>query len=70
MSRLTRLIREDREYSNYASALAEAMRLPKPLPIAVSGLAGGAQDAFVIESVRDALDSGASAVTLILPDDA
>ena len=69
MSRLTRLIREDREYLNYASAFVEAMSAAKPLPIAVNGLSGGAQDAFIIEGTSDALSKGASAVTLIVSDD-
>ncbi len=69
MSRLTRLIREDREYLNYASAFVEAMSLTKPLPIAVNGLSGGAQDAFIIEGVKDALDLGVPAVTLLVSDD-
>ena len=70
MSRLTRLIREDREYLNYASAFAEAMSAPKPLPIAVNGLSGGAQDAFIIEAALDALNNGASTVMLLVSDDA
>ncbi len=55
MSRLTSLIREDREYKNFASAFTEAMSAAKPLPIAVNGLTGGAVDAFLTESVSDAL---------------
>ena len=45
MSRLTALIREDREYKNFASAFTEAMSAAKPLPIAVNGLTGGAESA-------------------------
>ena len=58
MSRLTALIREDREYKNFASAFVEAMSAARPLPIAVNGLSGGAEDAFLIESVSDALSRG------------
>ena len=58
MSRLTALIREDREYKNFASAFVEAMSAAKPLPIAVNGLSGGAEDAFLIESVSDAISRG------------
>ncbi|MBR2350720.1 MAG: transcription-repair coupling factor [Clostridia bacterium] len=58
MSRLTALIREDREYKNFASAFVEAMSATKPLPIAVNGLSGGAEDAFLIESVSDAISRG------------
>ena len=55
MSRLTYLIREDREYKNFASAFSEVASASRPLPIAVNGLTGGAEDAFIVESIRDAI---------------
>ena len=64
MSRLTSLIREDREYKNFASAFSEAASAAKPLPIAVNGLTGGAEDAFIVESVRDAIALGMSVIAL------
>jgi len=64
MPRLTSLIREDREYKNFASAFAEAMSATVPLPIAVSGLTGGAQDAFLVESVTDAKQAGEPVIVL------
>ena len=68
MSRLTSLIREDREYKNFASAFVEAMSATKPLPIAVNGLVGGAEEAFVIECVRDAASAGAPVLVFAADD--
>ena len=58
MSKLTRLIREDREYRGFAATFAEAMVSAVPLPIAINGLSGGAEDAFLAESVADAASVG------------
>ena len=54
MSSITALIGADREFRNYLDALRSTFKSPDGLPIAVNGLSGGAEDAFIIESVREA----------------
>ena len=54
MKRITSLIRADGEYGAFASLLPKAFRESEPLPIAVNGLTGGAESAFLVESVLDA----------------
>ncbi len=53
--KISRLIRCDREFAQYTAALREAFWSQKKLPIAVNGLSGGARDAFLTESVKEAL---------------
>ena len=54
MAGLTSLIRADREYRNFLDTLKTAFASPDGLPIAVNGLSGGAEDSFLVESVREA----------------
>ena len=54
MQRLSALIRADREYASFLSTLEGTLSSSEPLPIAVNGLTGGAEDAFIIESVIEA----------------
>ena len=54
MQRLSALIRADREYESFLSAMTEAYRSAESYPIAVNGLSGGAEDAFIVESVIEA----------------
>ena len=54
MQRVTSLIRADREYRNFVLSLGEAFRKDGSHPIAVNGLSGGAEDAFLVESVIEA----------------
>ena len=54
MAGLTSLIRADREYRNFLDTLKKTFTSPDGLPIAVNGLSGGAEDAFIVESVREA----------------
>ena len=54
MERITSLIRADAEYGAFAELLPRAFSAAEPLPIAVNGLVGGAEGAFLAESVRDA----------------
>lgn len=53
MKRLTSLIRADAEFEKYLRALADS-RAEGALPIAVNGLSGGAECAFIAESVTEA----------------
>ena len=64
--RLTALIRADREYKSFLSALEEAYASRESLPIAVNGLTGGAESAFLTESVIEARRiSGAPVLVLV-----
>ncbi len=54
MAGLTALIRADREYRGFLDALKTTFSSPEGLPIAVNGLSGGAEDSFLVESVREA----------------
>ena len=56
MHRLTALIRADREYQGFLDTLRQVfLRSEELYPIAVNGLSGGAEDAFIVESVSEAL---------------
>ena len=55
MKRLTSLIREDKEFLSYLDTLRAAFAGgDEPLPIVVNGLSGGAEWAFVAESIVEA----------------
>ncbi len=54
MERLTSLIRQDREFKSFLSALKTAYKEKTTLPIAINGLSGGASSAFVAECIIEA----------------
>ena len=65
MNRLTGLIRADKEYQNFLSVLSSAFAEGSSLPIAVNGLTGGAESAFLAESVIESRKiSGAPVLVL------
>ncbi len=66
MERLTGLIRADREYRNFVLSLGETFRKDDSLPIAVNGLSGGAEDAFLVESVVEARKLSPSPVLVLV----
>ena len=51
MNRLSSLIRADREYKGFLTVMKDAYSAQTPLPIAVNGLTGGAEIAFLAESI-------------------
>ena len=51
-------------------ALGEQLRAAKPLPLVINGLSGGAVDAFLVETVREACRAGARPAILLVRDDA
>ena len=55
MKKITSLIRSDGEFSGFISCLSDAYASAEGLPIAVNGLTGGAESAFLAEAVREAL---------------
>ena len=54
MKRATAIIRCDAEFDKFVSALGAARVAQDPLPIAVNGLSGGAELAFIAESIVEA----------------
>ena len=69
MIEISSLIREDREFLEYETALHSRMLGRCEYPIAVNGLSGGAEDAFVIESIRSAYLAGAPSVLVLVAND-
>ena len=51
---LTSLIQQDRLFDDVKNALDAARREENPLPLAITGLSGGASDAFLAEIIRSA----------------
>ena len=68
MSIFSELIRRESEFRSYAERLADTLCASHPLPIAVNGLSGGATDAFVCESVREARRHSKSPVLVLVQD--
>ena len=66
MATLTSLIRADREYRNFLDALKTTFKTPDGLPIAVNGLSGGAEDAFLVESVKEARKLSSAPVLILV----
>ena len=58
MKKVTGLIRKVGEFDAYLSCLRELVLSPQPMPIAVNGLSGGAEWAFLTESVREICAQG------------
>ena len=54
MRKITSLIKADSEFSGFLACLSEAYGSAEALPIAVNGLTGGAEAAFLAEAVREA----------------
>ena len=54
MKKITSLIRADSEFSGFVACLSDAYGSTEGLPIAVNGLTGGAEAAFLAEAVREA----------------
>ena len=65
MKRLTSLIRADGEFSKYLSAFGKAFASEEALPIAVNGLSGGAEVAFIAEAIIEERKAS-GAPTLVL----
>ena len=55
MQKITGLIRSDSEFLSFLSCMKDAYSADECLPIAVNGLSGGAESAFIVEAVRDAV---------------
>ena len=65
MQKITSLIRQDKEFSAFLSTMKDAFSSSERLPIAVNGLTGGAESAFLAEAVREAVELSASPVLIL-----
>ncbi len=70
MQKITSLIRSDSEFSSFLSCMREAYLADEVLPIAVNGLTGGAESAFVAETVREAVSVSDSPVLILVESEA
>lgn len=66
MQKITRLIRLDREFFDFLSTMKESFSSGERLPLAVNGLSGGAEGAFVAEAVRAAREISSGAVLVLV----
>ena len=66
---ISRIIRHDKEFGAFVSCLKEDLRAKAPLPIVINGLAGGAADAFITETVREVISLGFAPVLILTADD-
>ena len=68
--KISGLIRADKEFGAFAECLKSAHKSSPCYPLAVNGLSGGAQDAFLCESVVEAHKiSGAPVLVLVGSDE-
>ncbi len=65
MKKITSLIRCDSEFSGFLSCMKDAFFADQCLPIAVNGLTGGAESAFLAEAVREAVELSHSPVLIL-----
>ena len=70
MQKITGLIRSDGEFKDFLSSMRSAYSTAEHLPIAVNGLSGGAESAFLAEAVRDAVDIADSPVLVLVSSEA
>ena len=66
---ISRIIRQDKEFSAFLECLRHEMRKDMPLPIVVNGIAGGAADAFITECVRENSEEGRLPALILTSDD-
>lgn len=69
MFKVSSLIREDREFGASVLSLEEARRARTPMPIVINGLAGGAEDAYLLELVAEAERIWGSPPTVLVSSD-
>ena len=66
---ISRIIRQDKEFSAFLDCLRYEMKRDAPLPIVVNGIAGGAADAFITECVRENSEEGRLPALILTADD-
>lgn len=70
MQKITSLIRADGEFSSFLLTMRDAFSSADRLPIAVNGLTGGAESAFLAEAVREAREMSGRAVLVLVESEA
>ena len=66
MKKITSLIRCDSEFKSFLSCMKGTFASVDRLPIAVNGLSGGAESAFLCEAVREAISLAKSPVLILV----
>lgn len=66
MFQLGDLLSFDKEYLSFRETLGTGLRAPHALPIVVNGLSAGAENAFLLAAVRDALALGNNTPVLLV----
>ena len=66
MQKITSLIRADGEFKAFLSCMRDAYSACDSLPIAVNGLTGGAESAFLAEAVREAVKISRAPVLVLV----
>ncbi|MBR4835793.1 MAG: hypothetical protein IKU99_02160, partial [Clostridia bacterium] len=69
MQQITKLIRSDKEFFAFLSCLRSDFSAEEALPIAINGLSGGAETAFIAEAVRSAVEISKKAVLVLVPNE-
>ncbi len=69
MKNITKLIRSDKEFFAFLSCLKSGFSAEEALPIAINGLSGGAETAFIVEAVRSAREISGRAVLVLVPNE-
>ena len=62
-------IRQDREFNAFVDCLASEIRSDAPLPIVINGLSGGAESAFITETVKEAITLKRCPALILTADD-
>ena len=70
MQKITKLIRADSEFSAFVSGLRETYSADECLPIAINGLTGGAESAFIAETVREGVRISSRPVLILVESEA
>ncbi len=70
MLNVSTLIRQDSEFLASVDAMKEAYAAKVPLPISVNGLSGGAEDAYLVEMVKEARALSNACLVLVGNDEA
>ena len=65
MLNISSLIRQDGEFLASVETMREAFSKSVPLPVAINGLSGGAEDAYLVEAVKEARRLAKTVVVLV-----
>ncbi len=66
---ISKIIRQDREYSAFLDCLVSDIKSRTPLPIVINGLSGGAESAFITETVREVTALNEGPMLILTADD-